>query len=78
MRKSVGSTLYLLANYYSVVHETVSIRLAGAEGDVRAKGTTGYRLEKSRTKIFSKCNVLLAGLRTQSGFVKFDIPVGGK
>jgi hypothetical protein len=67
--------LYLLANYYSVVHETVKTRLAGEEGDLDRKDSPGRKLEKSRQKIFAKCNLLIAGLRSQSEFLKFDIPV---
>lgn len=78
LRQSLGSALYLLANYYSVVHETVQLRLAGAEGDTNAKDSPGRKLEKVRYKIFSKCHVVLSGLRAQAGFIKFDIPIGGK
>lgn len=78
LRQNLGRSLYLLANYYSVMHETVRARLRGGEGDVSSKDSPGYKLDKARTKVFSKCSMLLAGLRAQAGFVKFDIPVGGK
>ena len=42
------------------------------------KDSPGRQLQKVRHKIFSKCHVLLSGLRAQSGFIKYDIPVGGK
>ncbi|KAK5115828.1 hypothetical protein LTR85_009422 [Meristemomyces frigidus] len=78
LRQNLGRSLYLLANYYSVMHETVRARLRGGEGDMSSKDSPGYKLDKARTKVFSKCSMLLAGLRAQAGFVKFDIPVGGK
>ena len=78
LRKNTGSALYLLANYYSVVHETIQLRLAGVHGDMSDKNDPGRKLEKMRHKIFSKCHIIISGLRTQSGFVKFDIPLGGK
>lgn len=78
LRQSLGSTLYLLANYYSLMHETVQTRLKGAEGDLALKSSPGRRLAKVRHKIYAKCNVVLAGLRSRSGFLKFDIPIGGK
>jgi hypothetical protein len=78
LRKNLGSSLYLVANYYSVVHETVQVRLAGAEGDTTSKNSPGRKLEKNRQKIFAKCSALLGGLRTQSGFIKYDIPIGGR
>ncbi|KAK4546297.1 hypothetical protein LTR36_001974 [Oleoguttula mirabilis] len=78
LRQNMGRSLYLLANYYTVLHETVRIRLRGGEGDMSSKDSPGYKLDKARTKVFSKCSMLLAGLRAQAEFVKFDIPVGGK
>lgn len=78
LRQNLGRSLYLLANYYSVMHETVRIRLRGGEGDLASKDSPGYKLDKARQKVFSKCSMLLSGLRAQAGFVKFDIPIGGK
>ncbi|KAI7090836.1 hypothetical protein KC356_g1142 [Hortaea werneckii] len=78
LRQSLGRSLYLLANYYSVVHESVRTRLRGGEGDTTLKDSPGYRLDKARQKVYSKCSTVLTGLRTQSSFVKFDIPIGGK
>lgn len=78
MRKSLGTSFYLLANYYSVVHETLKLRLSGGLGDASLKTSPGRRLDKSRHKLYAQCNVLLSSLRAQSAFVKYDIPVGGK
>jgi len=78
VRQNLGKSLYLLANYYSVLHETVNVRLRGAEGDRKSKDSPGVKLDKARLTVFTKCNVLLAGLRAQSAFVKFDIPIGGR
>lgn len=78
LRKSVGTSLYLAASYYSIVHETVQVRLAGAEGNMESKDSPGRRLEKIRQKVFSNCQTILAGLRNQATFVKYDIPVGGR
>lgn len=77
-RKSLGSSLYLLANYYSVLHETVRARLRGLDDDPNIKGSVSHRLEKARHTIFGKCNLVLSGMRARTGFIKFDIPVGGK
>lgn len=78
LRRSLGSSLYLLANYYSVMHETVRARIRGIEDDPTIKGSVSQRLEKARRTIFSKCNLLLSGMRTRTAFIKFDIPLGGK
>jgi hypothetical protein len=78
LRKSLGSALYLLANYYSVMHETVRARIRGLEDDPSIKGSVSQRLEKARRTIFGKSNLLLSGMRARTEFVKFDIPLGGK
>ncbi|KAK0957362.1 hypothetical protein LTR91_021914 [Friedmanniomyces endolithicus] len=78
MRGNLGRSLYLLANYYSVMHETVRARLRGTEGNWASKGSPAYQLDKSRHKIFLKANATLGALRAQSAFISFDIPIGGK
>lgn len=78
LRRNLGASLYLVANYYSIVYETVQVRLAGAEGDTSSKNSPGRKLEKNRQKIFAQCHALLSGLRSQSGFIKYDIPIGGR
>ncbi|KAI7539883.1 hypothetical protein KC331_g9478 [Hortaea werneckii] len=78
LRQGLGRSLYLLANYYSGVHESVRMRLRGGEGDITLKDSPGYQLDKARQKVYSKCSTVLTGLRTQASFVKFDIPIGGK
>jgi hypothetical protein len=61
-----------------VVHETVQLRLTGIQSDMNDKKSPGRQLEKVRLKIFSKCHLIISGLRTQSSFIRYDIPVGGK
>lgn len=78
LRQSLGASLYLLANYYSLNHETVSARIRGDEGDMTLKTSSGRRLEKARNQVFSKQMLMLNGLRTYSGFLRWEVPVGGK
>jgi hypothetical protein len=80
LRQSLGKSLYLLANYYSITHETVQSRLRGCEATngTSSKDSPAYQLDKARHKIFSKSTILLDSLQAQSGFVKFDLPIGGK
>lgn len=78
LRKCLGSSLYLLANYYSIIHETVTARMRGEEGDLTIKGSTSRRLEKARNKIFSKQMLMLNGLREYSGFLRWEVPIGGR
>jgi hypothetical protein len=78
LRKDLGSTLYLLANYYSVVHSTIRVRMHGEEGDATLKTSPGRRLEKARHKIFGKLLLLLPSLKQHADFQKFELTIGGK
>ncbi|KAJ6121608.1 hypothetical protein N7512_004073 [Penicillium capsulatum] len=78
LRQSLGASLYLLANYYSIIHETISARMRGDEGDMTLKSSAGRKLEKARHKVFSKQMLMLNGLRTYSEFLQWEVPIGGK
>ncbi|CAG8382473.1 unnamed protein product [Penicillium salamii] len=78
LRQSLGASLYLLANYYSIIHETISGRMRGDEGDYLLKSSAGRKLEKARHKVFSKQMLMLAGLRTYSEFLRWEVPIGGQ
>jgi hypothetical protein len=78
MRKDLGSTLYLLANYYSVVHSTVRARLHDTEGDMEMKTSPGRQLEKARHKIFGKLMLLLPSLKQHAEWQKWELTIGGK
>ncbi|KAF9894765.1 hypothetical protein FE257_006655 [Aspergillus nanangensis] len=78
LRQSLGASLYLLANYYSIIHETVNARMRGDEGDLALKTSAGRRLMKARNKVFSKQVLMLTSLRTYSEFLKWEVPIGGR
>ena len=79
LRKDLGSTLYLLANFYSCVHTTVDMRLhLGPEADESKKGSPSARLAKARHKVFTKVLMLLNKLREHSSFLRFEPTFGGK
>jgi hypothetical protein len=78
LRKDLGSTLYLLANYYSVVHSTIGARMHGTEGDFNLKSSPGRRLDKARHQIFGKLLLLLPSLKQHADFQKFELSIGGK
>ena len=78
LRRDLGASLYLLANYYSCVHTTIGMRLSGTEGDPGDKNCPGRRLEKARRMVFSKELALLAGLRQHSAFTRWEPTLGGK
>jgi hypothetical protein len=78
LRRDVGGSLYLLANYYSVVHATLSARIRRTEGDIANKASLASRLQKIRLKLYNKQVLLLNDMRTYARFVKWEPPIGGK
>ena len=79
LRKDLGETLYLMANYYSCVHTTAHVRLTkGSQADETRKGSPTYKLAKARQKVFSKIIVNLNKCREHSKFTKWEPTFGGK
>ncbi|KAF2452593.1 hypothetical protein BDY21DRAFT_358551 [Lineolata rhizophorae] len=78
LRERLGASLYLLANFYSIVHETLRARIKGHDIDVNKDSVEGKQLEKSRHSVFAKQVLLLDALRTSSRNLKWEIQVGGK
>jgi hypothetical protein len=78
LRNSLGGGLHLLANYYSIVHETVSVRMRQIEGDVADKNSPGYMLQKTRIKLFNKLVLVTQSLKTYRQYIGWEIPIGGK
>ncbi|KAK7530871.1 uncharacterized protein J3D65DRAFT_639850 [Phyllosticta citribraziliensis] len=78
LRSQLGSALYLLANYYSIVHETFRARVRGEEGDLTSKTSPGRKMQKQRLKVYSKQLLLLTNLRATSEFQKWELAIGGK
>ena len=78
LRKDLGESLYLLANFYSITHTTVSLRINNQEGDKESKHSPGRKLAKARSDVFVKCLTLFAGLRQHSAFTAWEPTLGGK
>lgn len=78
LRKNLGDALYLLANYYSIMHETVTARARGDEGDLTIKTSAGRRLEKARHKVYTKMLMMLNSLHTYANFLKWEVRIGGR
>jgi hypothetical protein len=78
LRRDVGGSLYLLANYYSVVHATASARIRRDEGDPADKASIGSQLLKLRVKLYNKQMLLLNDMKMYSRFTKFEPRIGGK
>jgi hypothetical protein len=79
LRKDLGNTLYLMANYYSCTHSTVETRLRTTPCLVKNKRADPMRpLDKARQRVFDKLLVMLNRLREHSTFLKYEPTFGGK
>jgi hypothetical protein len=78
LRNDLGSALYLLGNYYSSVHQTVSLRIRGTQGDMGDKKSTGRKLQKARTQVLIKELILLQGIKQHCKFLAWEPTFGGK
>jgi hypothetical protein len=78
IRGDLGRVLYLLATYYSIVHQTVATKFRRDEGDMTDKNGPGRQLQRARQKMYNKQLLLLAGLKQYSAFAHWEIPIGGK
>lgn len=78
LRKDLAASLYLLANFYSNVHETVISRVRGTAGDVNQKGSHAYMLDKAKVQVMTKILAVLSQVQMNAGFEKFQVVVGGR
>jgi hypothetical protein len=78
LRQKLGGALYLSANFYSIMHETVMARIRGDEGDLTDRTSPGAKLEKARNKVFAKQMLTLQGLQMHSQMIDWEFPLGGK
>ncbi|KAF2667026.1 hypothetical protein BT63DRAFT_427445 [Microthyrium microscopicum] len=78
LRRDLGASLYMLANYYSSVHETMAHRIKGDYNTKTDKNDPARRLEKVRIKLFTKQLLMINSMKTYSNFSRWEIPIGGK
>ena len=78
LRKDLGTTLYLLGQYYSSTYKTVSLAFKGLEGDVAKKESPVRRLQKARGKLFTKQLVLIQAMNSHFRFISWEPTIGGR
>lgn len=79
LRRDIGSTLYILANFYSCVHTTMEARLqmGPAVNDLPATHPI-KKLAEARLKTFGKVLLMLTRLRDHNNFTRFEPSFGGR
>ncbi|KAI8952788.1 hypothetical protein F4801DRAFT_599250 [Xylaria longipes] len=78
LRRDLAATLFLLANYFSVINATLKSKLNGTGGDRNVKGTPAHQLSKQRLRLFGKLMLLLPSLKQHADFQRWEPTLGGK
>ncbi|KAK4212025.1 hypothetical protein QBC37DRAFT_401957 [Rhypophila decipiens] len=78
LRRDLSATLYLVANYFSIVNSTLQSQLDHTEGDSSDPASPAHQLLKLRHKIYGKVMLLLPSLSQHSYWEKWEPTVGGK
>ncbi|KAJ5624821.1 hypothetical protein N7510_001130 [Penicillium lagena] len=78
LRKLLGRSLFVLAEFYSCMHATIELWFSGELGKLQDTHSPAHKLQASRHKIFKEEMMLLTALRMHSHFSTFEPPIGGK
>lgn len=78
LRRDLSATLYLVANYSSIINSTLQTKLTEQAGDVNIKGTPAHQLFKFRSKIFGKLMMLIPSMSQHSEWQKWEPTIGGR
>lgn len=78
LRRDLSATLYLLANYFGVIHSTLKSNVQGTIGDINVHGTPAHHLYKVTRKIFGKLMMLIPSMSQHSEYQKWEPTIGGK
>ncbi|KAF3770583.1 hypothetical protein M406DRAFT_245783 [Cryphonectria parasitica EP155] len=78
LRKDLSATLYLLANYYSVIYTTMRSALTEDIGSTEIPGSAAHSLFKVRRKLYGKLLLLIPSIQAHTNFQKFEPSLGGK
>jgi hypothetical protein len=77
LRRDLGTSLFLLANYVSSTTSTVEQRIKDKEGDMSVTTSQGRRLQKMRQKVLQKQLALLNSMRQNLAFMAWEPRFGG-
>ncbi|KAK0637430.1 hypothetical protein B0T17DRAFT_485663 [Bombardia bombarda] len=78
LRRDLSATLYLIANYFSVINSTLQAKIDNTAGDMSVPGTPAHQLFKIRRKIFGKIQMLIPSMSQHSDWQRFEPTIGGK
>ncbi|KAL1960341.1 hypothetical protein VTO42DRAFT_8301 [Malbranchea cinnamomea] len=77
MRKILGRSLFILANFYNCMQTSIQVWIDGEQGDFNDPKGPGHLLNRARIKLYAEEMVLLAALRSYGQFTKYEPTMGG-
>ncbi|KAK2678669.1 hypothetical protein RAB80_007409 [Fusarium oxysporum f. sp. vasinfectum] len=78
LRQDLSATIYLLAQYFSVILSTVQSQLEGTAGDIDSETSPAYHLSKARRKIFGKAMRLMSSIESHIMWQRWEPNLGGR
>ncbi|KAH8658195.1 hypothetical protein BX600DRAFT_400895 [Xylariales sp. PMI_506] len=78
LRRDLSATMYLLANYFSVINSALASILDGTHGDLRDPGSPAHRLLRVRDDIFSQIQALLPSMTQHAAWERWEPTFGGR
>ncbi|KAL9572257.1 hypothetical protein ACKAV7_003608 [Fusarium commune] len=78
LRQDLSATIYLLAQYFSVILSTVQSQLEGTAGDIESESSPAYHLLKARRKIFGKVMRLMSSIESHIMWQRWEPNLGGR
>ncbi|EWZ79163.1 hypothetical protein FOWG_16678 [Fusarium oxysporum f. sp. lycopersici MN25] len=78
LRQDLSATIYLLAQYFSVILSTVQSQLEGTAGDIDSETSPAYHLSKVRRKIFGKVMRLMSSIESHIMWQRWEPNLGGR
>ncbi|KAK2848491.1 hypothetical protein FQN49_005673 [Arthroderma sp. PD_2] len=78
VRKTLGRSLFVLANFYSCMHTSIEVWINQEQGDTDDSQSPGRLLDRARIKLLAEEMALLKTLRVFSDFTRYEPPVGGR
>lgn len=78
VRKTLGRSLFVLANFYSCMHTSIEVWINQEQGDINDSQSPGQLLDRARTKLLAEEMALLKSLTMFSDFTRYEPPIGGR
>ncbi|KAF4333248.1 major facilitator superfamily transporter [Fusarium beomiforme] len=78
LRQDLSATMYLLAQYFSVILSTMQSHIEGTAGDIASETSPAYLLLKARRKIFGKVMRLMSSIESHIVWQRWEPDLGGR